>query len=274
MATITAAAVAAADTVTVGSTTLTARAQRAFGTLTFASAIATDTFIVAGVTFTIYASGTTLNAAQNPAGVVVGASDTLMAAAAMDAIHAHPVTGPLVRCSYAAGVLTVVAVGTGITGNDYSLVGGDRITASGATFSDGTAVDPAEFNITFPGATAAINALVASAIATKLSAAGYTASSSAAIVTVTNTDGTEPAVSSSNGTRLAVGSRFFVSTEQTGTGAEQTVAHGLSAAPSRVLVSLTEEADAAVDIAEGTHTSANVVLTVTSGAKFKVAAWV
>jgi len=68
----------------------------------------------------------------------------------------------------------------------------------------------------------------------------------------------------------------FVSTEQTGTGSAQNVAHGLGAVPAVVLVAPTELAAglaAGYDCAEGTHTSTNVVVTVTSGAKFKVLAW-
>lgn len=68
----------------------------------------------------------------------------------------------------------------------------------------------------------------------------------------------------------------FVSTEQTGTGSAQNVAHGLGAVPAAVLVAPTELAAdlaAGYDCAEGTHTSTNVVVTVTTGAKFKVLAW-
>lgn len=66
----------------------------------------------------------------------------------------------------------------------------------------------------------------------------------------------------------------FQSAEQTGTGSPQNVAHGLGVAPSLVIVTLTEFADTlAVDVAEGTHTATNVVLTVASGAKFKVYAF-
>lgn len=67
-----------------------------------------------------------------------------------------------------------------------------------------------------------------------------------------------------------------VSAETTGTGAEQSVAHGLAVIPSKVLVVPTELAAGLAgghDCAEGTHTTTNVVLTVTSGAKFKVLAW-
>lgn len=69
---------------------------------------------------------------------------------------------------------------------------------------------------------------------------------------------------------------IFVSAETTGTGSAQNVAHGLGVIPNKVLVAPTELAadlTAGYDVAEGSHTSTNVVLTVTSGAKFKVLAF-
>lgn len=75
-------------------------------------------------------------------------------------------------------------------------------------------------------------------------------------------------------TSLAAAGRF-VSAETTGTGSAQNVAHGLGVVPSVVLVAPTEySGTGAFDIAEGTHTTTNVVLTVTSGLKFKVLALV
>ena len=77
-------------------------------------------------------------------------------------------------------------------------------------------------------------------------------------------------------TQLAAAGRF-ISAETTGTGSAQNVAHGLGVTPTVVLVSLTElpaSLAAGADIAEGTHTATNVVLTVTSGVKFKVLALV
>lgn len=69
----------------------------------------------------------------------------------------------------------------------------------------------------------------------------------------------------------------FISAETTGTGSSQNVAHGLGATPAGVLVVPTEHPGTpdtgAFDIAEGTHTSTNVVLTVTANVKFKVLAW-
>jgi hypothetical protein len=70
--------------------------------------------------------------------------------------------------------------------------------------------------------------------------------------------------------------KVFFSTEVTGTGSSQNVAHGLGVTPTAVLVAPTELAAdlaAGYDCAEGTHTSTNVVLTITSGAKVKVLAW-
>jgi hypothetical protein len=70
---------------------------------------------------------------------------------------------------------------------------------------------------------------------------------------------------------------MFVSTEQTGTGAAQDVAHGLGAVPSAVLVCVTEHPGTpdtgAFDVAEGAHDGTNVKVTVTLNVKFKVMAW-
>jgi predicted RecA/RadA family phage recombinase len=71
--------------------------------------------------------------------------------------------------------------------------------------------------------------------------------------------------------------QVFVSAETTGTGSAQNVAHGLGVAPAAVLVVPTEHPGTpdtgAFDVAEGTHTTTNVVLTVTANVKFKVLAW-
>jgi hypothetical protein len=75
--------------------------------------------------------------------------------------------------------------------------------------------------------------------------------------------------------RIAQSPKFWTSAETTGTGSAQNVAHTLGVAPSFVLVSPTELAAdlaAGYDCAEGSHTSSNIVLTVTSGAKFKILA--
>jgi len=69
----------------------------------------------------------------------------------------------------------------------------------------------------------------------------------------------------------------FISTEQTGNGGSQSIAHGLGATPSKVLVVPTDLTPATAGeyvVVEGVHTSTNVVVTVTTGKKFKVLAWV
>lgn len=70
----------------------------------------------------------------------------------------------------------------------------------------------------------------------------------------------------------AASTAMFVSTEQTGTGSSQNIAHGLGATPTVVLVALTNVSSVAT-ITEGSHGSTNVVVTATSGAKYKVMAW-
>lgn len=68
----------------------------------------------------------------------------------------------------------------------------------------------------------------------------------------------------------------FKSAELTGTGAAQSVAHGLGRVPSFVLVvptDLTPATTGAYSVVEGAHTDANVVVTVTLSKKFRVFAW-
>jgi predicted RecA/RadA family phage recombinase len=69
--------------------------------------------------------------------------------------------------------------------------------------------------------------------------------------------------------------RKFVSAEQTGTGSAQNVAHGLGAVPTRVFITYTDLTPATVgqaNVTYGSHTSTNVIVTVTSGKKFLVVA--
>ena len=66
---------------------------------------------------------------------------------------------------------------------------------------------------------------------------------------------------------------FFVSTEQTGNGAEQSIAHGFSKVPDIVLVVPSSFIITnASTFVQGVHTSTNVLATVTSGAKYYVIA--
>jgi len=77
--------------------------------------------------------------------------------------------------------------------------------------------------------------------------------------------------------RPSIANLVFVSSEQTGNGSAQNVAHGLGVVPSKVLISVTELPDAAAetgfDVAEGAHDATNVVATVTNTVKYKVLAF-
>lgn len=73
----------------------------------------------------------------------------------------------------------------------------------------------------------------------------------------------------------AIAALIFISTEQTGTGSAQNIAHGLGVTPSKVVVVPTDLAPATTGqytVTEGTHDGTNVVVTVTSSKKFKVIA--
>ena len=70
--------------------------------------------------------------------------------------------------------------------------------------------------------------------------------------------------------------KVFKSTEQTGTGSAQNIAHGLASIPSLVMVYPTDTNVSTTGdyvVTEGTHTSTNVVVTVTSGKKYRVVAF-
>lgn len=68
---------------------------------------------------------------------------------------------------------------------------------------------------------------------------------------------------------------MFISAEQTGNGSAQNVAHGLGVIPGKVMVALTGGPGAYTQptITEGTHTSTNAVVTVTSSWKYRVIAF-
>lgn len=65
---------------------------------------------------------------------------------------------------------------------------------------------------------------------------------------------------------------FFASTEQTGNGSEQSIAHGLGTAPGVVMVIPSGLADSANTFVQGTHTTTNVLVTATNTAKYYVIA--
>jgi len=64
----------------------------------------------------------------------------------------------------------------------------------------------------------------------------------------------------------------FLSTEQTGNGASQSVAHGLGAVPSLIFAIPSDLSGGAYTVAYGTHTATNALVTVTSGEKYRIVA--
>lgn len=109
---------------------------KATGTLTLASVVATNSFVINGVTFTAVASGATGNQFN------VGVSDTATAANAAAAVNASAsalVSGNAgVIATSALGVVTLTAKTAGVTGNAITLAGGTNITASGARLTGGS----------------------------------------------------------------------------------------------------------------------------------------
>ena len=71
--------------------------------------------------------------------------------------------------------------------------------------------------------------------------------------------------------------KFFKSSEQTGDGSEQSITHSLGATPGLVIVYPTDTSPSTAGVyimTEGTHTSTVVNVTVTTGKKYKVVAFV
>jgi len=91
------------------------------------------------------------------------------------------------------------------------------------------------------------------------------------LVEVLNESATAAAAVEADVAALQLAVEKEVLAEEVGTGAPQNVAHSLGKVPTGVLVSFTDvPAAGGAVITEGVHTDAEVVLTVTALAKFKV----
>lgn len=214
-ATCTPSSVQAADHLDIGGTALTATQLRAKGTLTFASAIAGDTVVINGVTFTAVNGAVVLGEATFD----IRTSDTAAAAslAAQVAAYADPRLSGVVGIKSAAAVATVYAKAIGTAGNGITLnTTGGTITKSGATLSGGAAAANNQFDYIGTNAETgadlkrAINASTTAAV--KQTSATVTA---AGVVTVTaKTPGVagNAITFTSNNARLTVtGSGFLAS---------------------------------------------------------------
>lgn len=71
---------------------------------------------------------------------------------------------------------------------------------------------------------------------------------------------------------MASSFQWFVSDVQTGTGANQNIAHPLGAPPAFVIVG-SDGGTAPASVQLGTHTSTNIVVNATLNGKFRVYCW-
>jgi hypothetical protein len=214
-ATATCAAVAVNDTLSIGGTALTAKQGRANGTLTFASAIAGNTVVINGVTFTGASGAVT----PGQATFSIDTSDTAAAAslAAQVAAYADPRLVGVIGITSAAAVATVYAKSIGTVGNAITLATtGGTITRSAATLTNGAALTNNQFDCIGSNTETATDIVRAAQASTSAAIKQANYSSASAVVTVTakapGVAGNAVTFTSSNGTRLAVtGSGFLAS---------------------------------------------------------------
>lgn len=216
------------DTVSINGTALTAKQQRATGTLTAVSSVAGDTFVLDGVTFTAAAGAVVLGAAT----FSIDTSDTATATSIAAQINGHAAfTGKLTATS-SAGVVTIRAVTAGTAGNSITLLGtAIKLAASAGTLANGAAVANNEFEFS-PGSTATQVAAdivrCVNASSTALVSSHVTATSELGVVTLwanyPGTAGNQITIASSDADGLAVapGARFTGGTELSGAGVQAT----------------------------------------------------
>lgn len=205
--TVTAAAVQAADTVSVGGAALTATQKRASGTLTAATVIADTTCVINGVTFTAVDGEVT----PGDATFDCSGTDTECATSLAAQINAYasPLLSGIVAAKSAAAVVTVYAVNEGESGNAITLVGTAVVlVASGAMLENGAEPTNDAFDYIGTNAMTAASFAAAVNVSTTTAVKQVTATSADAVATVTakvgGTVGNAIAWVSSDGTRLAV----------------------------------------------------------------------
>lgn len=207
--TVTPAAVAVADTVSINGQALTATQRRASGTLTVALGNAGDTFVLNGSTFT--AVNGAAGAQQYDISSGVNATIAASIANAIQTSLDTRVKG-LLQATAAAAVVTIVATVPGLYYNAVTLVstGAGRLTASGATLTGGAAntnntFDPLGTNVQ-TGVEIARASNQSTTAAVQIAVA--TVSLATGVVTWTakppGVSGNAIALASSNGGRLAV----------------------------------------------------------------------
>jgi hypothetical protein len=98
-----------------------------------------------------------------------------------------------------------------------------------------------------------------------------------AVTTAKIADGAVTTAKIASGAVTVAKMGVFKSSEQTGTGSEQSISHGLGVTPGLVIVYPTDTSVATAGVyvvAEGTHTTSVVKVTVTTGKKYRVVAFV
>ncbi len=208
------------QTLTIAGSALTAQQSRARSTLTCVSAIAGDTVIVNGVTFTGTAGAVTLGDAT----FSIDTSDTATATSIAAQVNAY--VSPLLTgltCPFtAAGVVTVCANIEGTQGNVITLTTtGGTITATGSGFLAGGAAianDKFDFGSGTTNVTASLNRAINASTTANIKKV-TAAITSAGVITMTavlgGVGGNAITLTSASGTTLAVtGSGFLTSGSQ------------------------------------------------------------
>jgi hypothetical protein len=222
--TVTAAAAATNDTITLNGTVLTGIVYRATATAACVTVLATQTVTVNGKVFTAVDSAPTSVQFLSKVG---GTDDTGTAVSLAAAVNALSAAGdPLlvgIRATSSTGTVTFRAVDAGAAGNSFTLAKSDAtVSISGATFAGGIALVNNKFD-TSPGTTVLQQAtdiarcINASTTAAVVNAVVATAPTSGGVVALTahpnwpGTVGNAITLVSSNGTRLAVSAATLTS---------------------------------------------------------------
>jgi hypothetical protein len=199
-ATATCAAVAGADTVTLGGIVFTATQRHATGTVTLTS-IAGDATVTVDTTVFV--------AKASPSGVLEFANsgdDTADAVALVAKINAHPDLVGVVTATNSTNVVTIRAVATGTGGNSIALASSTEA-VSAATLTNGAASSTTTFDFTGTD-TQTAEYLVAAINSNTSTSTWVSAASVLGVVTITALQAGSPGnaitLVSSDGTRLAV----------------------------------------------------------------------
>ncbi len=218
--TATCATVTTGQTVSIGGTALTAQQSRARATCTPNVAVAGNTLVLNGITFTAVAGAATLGVAEFSIDTSDAATATSLAAQ-VNAYVDPAINGRVTALVIAAGVVTFIALAEGTSGNSITLTAtATRLAVTGSGFlAGGAAIANNKFD--FGSGDTLVAASLARAINASTTAAiqQVTATSALGVVTMTaklgGVGGNAITLTSSDGATLAVtGSGFLTSGSQ------------------------------------------------------------